>query len=110
LLFVLWISGPLEGRRVATLSGMSRAAVSNLVNTLARDGLVQRKTSAEDARAVILSLTDSGRRQFDATFGEHNAREQQWSRLLSAAERRQLITLLDKLSSGAHADWVNRRN
>jgi DNA-binding MarR family transcriptional regulator len=110
LLFVLWISGPLEGRRVATLSGMSRAAVSNLVNTLARDGLVHRETSAEDARAVILSLTDSGRQQFDATFGEHNAREQQWSGLLSAPERRQLIRLLDKLTSGAHENWVSRRN
>ena len=39
VLFVLRTAGPAEARQVAKLSGMSRAAVSALVNTLERDGL-----------------------------------------------------------------------
>jgi DNA-binding MarR family transcriptional regulator len=110
LLFVLWISGPVEGKQAAALSGMSRAAVSNLVNTLDRAGLVCRETSPTDARAVLLSLTPAGAKQFDDAFGEHNAREREWAALLTRDERRQLITLLAKLSHGARSDWVNRRD
>jgi DNA-binding MarR family transcriptional regulator len=110
LLFVLWISGPVEGKQAAALSGMSRAAVSNLVNTLDRAGLVRRETSPTDARAVLLSLTPSGAKQFDAAFGEHNAREREWASLLTRDERKQLITLLTKLSHGAQSDWVNQRD
>lgn len=110
LLFVLWISGPLEGKQAATLAGMSRAAVSNLVNTLDRAGLVRRRTSPTDARAVLLSLTEDGAKQFDAVFGEHNAREREWASLLTGKERKQLIGLLEKLSRGAGSDWVNRRD
>ena len=42
VLFVLWLAGPLESRHAARLAGMSRAAVSALVKTLERDGLVTR--------------------------------------------------------------------
>jgi DNA-binding MarR family transcriptional regulator len=110
LLFVLWISGPLEGKQVAALAEMSRAAVSNLVNTLDRAGLVRRETSPTDARAVLLSLTPDGAKQFEAAFGEHNTREREWASMLNRDERRLLITLLDKMSRGAGEDWVNHRD
>lgn len=110
LLFVLWTSGPLEGKQVAALAGMSRAAVSNLVNTLDRGGLVHRETSPTDARAVLLSLTPDGAKQFEAAFHEHNAREREWASMLNRDERRQLITLLDKMARGAGEEWVNHRD
>lgn len=37
-LFVVWIAGPTDGKTAAALSGRSRAAVPNLVDTLERDG------------------------------------------------------------------------
>jgi DNA-binding MarR family transcriptional regulator len=110
LQFVLWISGPLEAKQVAALAGMSRAAVSNLVNTLDRAGLVRRETSPTDARAVLLSLTPNGAKQFAAAFRDHNVREREWASLLTRDERRQLITLLEKLLRGAGSDWVNHRD
>src|SRR5512139_2906458 len=54
VLFALWAVGPMESKRVAQLSGMSRAAVSALVNTLERDGLVSRTQSESDRRVVRL--------------------------------------------------------
>lgn len=110
LLFAMWISGPLDGKTAAALSGMSRAAVSNLVNTLERDGLVSRDQHPGDARAVLLSLTQQGDRALRDTFRDHNARESAWAGVLEPSERRTLVALLGKLADAAHADWVNRRD
>lgn len=60
LLFVTWLAGPLEPARAATLAGMSRAAVSNLVKTLVADGLMARTPGERDGRSAILSLTERG--------------------------------------------------
>ena len=110
LLFAVWISGPIDGKTAAALSGMSRAAVSNLVNTLERDGLVHRDPDPEDARAVQLRLTERGERALRDTFRDHNAREAAWAGALTPQERRMLVGLLGKLADAAQADWVNRRD
>lgn len=109
VLFVLWLAGPLESRRVAALSGMSRAAVSALVKTLERDGLVSRSRAAHDGRAVALDLTASGRTRFAAAFAAHNARERRWASALSDDEVDTLTGLLEKLMGGEVAAAANRR-
>lgn len=109
LLFALWIAGPLDGKTAATLSGMSRAAVSNLSKTLDRDGLVRRAADPADARAVVLSLTDVGESALRSTFRAHNARETAWAGALEPPERATLVALLGKLADAAHSDWVRRR-
>lgn len=109
LLFVLWIAGPMEAKRAAELSGMSRQAVSALTNTLDRDGLVHRDAAEHDKRAVRLSLTEEGNAAMAEAFTAHNAREQLWADVLTADERDTLVGLLAKLgASASHAD-VRRR-
>ncbi|GAA3722123.1 DNA-binding MarR family transcriptional regulator [Spinactinospora alkalitolerans] len=97
LLFVTWLVGPLEQKNAADLTGMSRAAVSNLTKTLIADGLLDRAPSAEDGRSVRLSLTERGRREMVDVFRVHNEREHGWTSVLTEAEQRILIMLLDKL-------------
>ncbi|TVT23796.1 MarR family transcriptional regulator [Amycolatopsis rhizosphaerae] len=109
VLFVLWLAGPMEAKRVAQLSGMSRAAVSALVNTLERDGLVSRTPSAHDRRAVLLSLTGAGHEAITTAYEAHNEREQAWAKSLSKDEQEQLIGLLDKLAGGPAASEAKRR-
>ncbi|WP_067682890.1 MarR family winged helix-turn-helix transcriptional regulator [Nocardia miyunensis] len=101
VLFVLWLGGPLEAKRVAELSGMSRAAVSALVNTLERDGLIEKTRADHDRRAVQLTLTAIGHDAFTGAFPAHNEREQAWAGTLSGPEQETLIGLLDKLMNGA---------
>nr|WP_271214331.1 MarR family transcriptional regulator [Rhodococcus wratislaviensis] len=110
VLFVLWLAGPCEAKRVASLSGMSRSAVSALVNTLERDGLVTRRPSAGDRRAVDLELTDAGHDAIVSTYSAHNKREQTWTDALTASERLDLIRLLEKLASGAAAREAVKRS
>jgi DNA-binding MarR family transcriptional regulator len=109
VLFVLWLTAPLEAKRVAQLSGMSRAAVSALVNTLERDGLVLRRKAGHDRRAVELSLTPTGEQVFAAAFEAHNARERTWASALSDDEVTQLTALLEKLMASPVAAAANRR-
>lgn len=103
LLFVLWLAGPAEAKRVAELSGMSRAAVSALVNTLERDGLVSRRQADHDRRAIQLSLTAAGRAAITDSFLAHNARERAWAATLTSTERATLVRLLEKLMNGVAA-------
>jgi DNA-binding MarR family transcriptional regulator len=106
LLFTLWIAGPMEAKRAAELSGMSRQAVSALVGTLDRDGLVSKVPDEKDRRAVRLSLTAKGETTIGEAFVTHNERESLWAETLSAEERETLVRLLGKLGA---REGVRRR-
>jgi DNA-binding MarR family transcriptional regulator len=109
VLFAIWLAGPVEAKKVAELSGMSRAAVSALVNTLERDGLVSKERAPYDGRAVQLRLTDAGREAITSAFRAHNEREQEWAESLSQDELQTLIDLLGKLTThSTHFDARHR--
>lgn len=110
VLFVIWLTGPLEAKQVAELSGMSRAAVSALVATLGRDGLVVKERSPLDGRAVHLSLTEQGHEAITRAFRAHNAREQEWAGTLSEDERETLIALLQKMTANSVRFGVRHRS
>lgn len=99
LLFVTWLAGPLEASKAAELTGMSRAAVSNLAKTLVADGLLERTPATHDGRSVLLSLTEHGQAEMVEVFREQNEREHDWTSVLTETEQRILIMLLDKLIS-----------
>ncbi|NIJ12279.1 DNA-binding MarR family transcriptional regulator [Saccharomonospora amisosensis] len=109
VLFVLWLAGPLESKRVAELSGMSRAAVSALVNTLQRGGLVEREQAEHDRRVVLLRLTTQGEDTIKNDYLAHNERERSWAAALNPAERDTLVALLEKLMAGSAAAEAKRR-
>lgn len=110
LLFVTWLAGPLEAKKAAELTGMSRAAVSNLVKALVEDGLLDRAPGEHDGRSVLLSLTERGRKEMVETFQEHNEREHAWAHVLTEAEQRVLVMLLDKLITNRDQFDVRGRN
>jgi MarR family transcriptional regulator, negative regulator of the multidrug operon emrRAB len=100
LLFVIWLAGPLEPKRAAELAGVTKAAVSNLAKVLIRDGLLTRQPSEDDGRSVQLGLTKRGRAQISELFDEQRLRERAWVDVLTPAEQRVLVLLLNKLIAG----------
>jgi DNA-binding MarR family transcriptional regulator len=111
LLFTLWVAGPIESRRVAGLTGMSRAAVSSLTKTLSSAGLLARASDPNDGRAVVLSLTEQGSRALETAYRAHNRREAEWAHLLTADELATLNEVLTKLARAAQTQaWVNHRD
>lgn len=111
LLFTLWVAGPNESRRVAELTGMSRAAVSSLTKTLSAAGLLARDPDPNDGRAVVLSLTEPGSQALQTTFRAHNRREAEWANLLTPDELASLNSVLTKLVRAAQTQpWVSHRD
>ncbi|MGH9186968.1 MAG: MarR family transcriptional regulator, partial [Acidimicrobiales bacterium] len=97
VMFTIWVSGPLEPRNIAGLAGMSRAAVSSVLNTLERDGLVARSRDQADRRLVTVRLTPGGRRRLEKAYVLQNHREQQLLSVLEADELDTLTNLLRRL-------------
>jgi DNA-binding MarR family transcriptional regulator len=104
------VSGEIEAKKAAKLSGMSRAAVSSLTNTLETSGLVARTPDPADRRGVLLGLTLTGKQSFEETFLQHNAREQEWAAALTPNELQTFIELLEKLNSAGQQAWVKHRD
>ena len=76
VLWIAWIWGEAETRVIAEESGVSKATLSGVLNTLEKRGLAERKRSDEDGRLVLVSLTPSGTRLIKRLFPEINRQEQ----------------------------------
>lgn len=109
IMFVLWLAGPVESKQAAVLTGMSRAAVSNLTSPLVAAGVIERTPNAHDGRSVQLGLTAQGREEITELFVDQHNRELTWASSLDVAEQETLIRLLEKLINGAGED-VRRRS
>ncbi len=72
-------------------------SVMKLIDALEASGFIRRMAVPADRRRYSLVLTASGRAMLDTLRERHAAYETELSRRLSAAERQQLITLLEKL-------------
>ncbi len=110
LMFVTWLAGPIEPRRAAELTGMSRAAVSNLSKTLISGGLLASTPDEKDGRSVRLALTALGHDEMVAAFAEQNERENAWASALTEPEQRILVMLLTKLITNRSQFDVRGRN
>lgn len=103
LMFKLWILGPTQPARLADLSGTTRSAMSNLINTLEKAGLVERSRDGQDRRVVFVALTEEGRRAVSTVFPTQNGREALWFDVLDGAEKAQLVELIRRVASAGPA-------
>lgn len=109
LLLALWVTGSLTPHELARLTGMSRAAVSNLIGTLVNKELISREASPDDGRSVLLTLTDVGLAKIRTEFRAQNERESQWAEALTEEEQRTLVELLEKVMTQRRAIGARRR-
>ena len=99
---VLSVLSRFDGSRIGTiadLSGGEQPAVSRVIDQMERDGLVSRRPSLQDSRAVEVWITARGREVFTNLMPEADAFVQRMLRNLSAAEVRQLSGLLERIFS-----------
>lgn len=89
-----------EGLRAGELSRQLMVTEGNTTQVTApliRDGYVERRTSPQDARGVIFSLTPEGRALFNEMATEHKEWIHDAFANLSAKDIADLRTLLDQL-------------
>lgn len=83
LLNILWAAGPMESRELVRASGSSRANVASLLNTLERDGLIERTRSSGDRRQVLVRLTTHGESRLHAGIRVQAERDRRWFSMLT---------------------------
>jgi len=89
-----------DGSRVGTiadLSGGEQPAVSRVIDQMERDGLVARKPSVDDSRAVEVWITMGGRELIDELLPDAEAFVERMLGSFDGAEVRQLMQFLERL-------------
>jgi MarR family transcriptional regulator, organic hydroperoxide resistance regulator len=93
-LYVLWIWGDQESRRLAEECSVSKGTLTGVVTTLESRGLVARKSSPTDGRLVVIGLTAKGRSSIKRLFPKFNDHEALVTSRLDDSQRRSLAHLL----------------
>lgn len=93
--------GSLELRTVRLRLGISKSNATEVATTLVDRGLVLRKRSDRDRRALLLWLTPAGERLLAELFPAHARRVRDTFTALDEQEKRQLALLCRKLDRAA---------
>ena len=99
VLWIVWTWQPIETREIASEAGLGKAALSGVLATLERRGLITRKKARDDARLVQVSLTAAGKKQFEKLLPLVNALEAEIAAEIHPNNRALAIDLLRKLSA-----------
>lgn len=100
-LVFIWIFGEVPARDLARLSGISRQAVSGVLTSLERDGLIVRTRGVEgDKRVAPIRVTPTGKRYVEKGIRQQNVVESEFLSPLSRDEMKTLTSLLTKLIVG----------
>jgi DNA-binding MarR family transcriptional regulator len=99
-----------EGATLETLRtglGLSQPGTVRLVDRLAARGLVERRRSERDGRALALHLTDAGQRAVDGALAARADVTIEILDVLSARERDMLTRMLEKMLAAQTTDAVS---
>jgi DNA-binding MarR family transcriptional regulator len=83
---------------LAEAAGVAPPTATRMLDCLARDGHVERRHSETDRRAVLVSLTPSGRTAVQAAHEQASAWRRRVFDALEPDEREQAAALLNRLS------------
>jgi DNA-binding MarR family transcriptional regulator len=93
--------GVRTARDIAAHAVMHKSTVSRAVSALEERGLLARKPNADDRREELLELTRQGRAVYEALAPEAIAFEERLVAVLTPAEQKSLVALIDKLDRQA---------
>ncbi len=79
--------------------GVTRATISNMLQRMERDGLVNVRPAEQDGRAKVVRLTQAGCSFMEEILPPHYLRVSNLMEKLTEDEQRDLILLLEKLSA-----------
>ncbi|RYF59668.1 MAG: MarR family transcriptional regulator [Comamonadaceae bacterium] len=105
VLSMLWIFGEMATRDICKLTGVSRQAVSGVLSTLEKRGLVSReRAKGQDRRQHTVCITQSGVELIGPSLIAQNQVHSTFFSVLSADEAEQFGSILSKLLRGQSGD------
>jgi DNA-binding MarR family transcriptional regulator len=90
---------PLPLGQIAEKLHSVRSNVTQMIDRLTSEGLVERIFDSADRRRVLAQITEEGRRRFEAASQIEAQVEQELQTHFSQQERDQLVTLLSRLEA-----------
>ncbi|KGA97205.1 MarR family transcriptional regulator [Alkalihalobacillus alcalophilus ATCC 27647 = CGMCC 1.3604] len=97
ILYDLWIHDSVETKSLAELSGVTKATVSNVTNTLERKDLCYRKSDRHDRRLTNVLITEKGKLVMEELYPHFHQQEVEIVSGLEKEEQKQLSSLLRKV-------------
>lgn len=97
LVKLLLHGGDMTQRDLQEVSGISSAAISEVLAKLEGTGLIRRTRSDEDRRQLVIALTTEGTARAEELVEQRQAFEEQCLTCLDEQEQEQLVGLLDRL-------------
>lgn len=94
----LYENGPTSQNQLGRLVALDAATIKGVVDRLSGRGLIATGPDPDDARRVVVSLTDTGRGEAEKGFASAQRATEETLAPLSAGERAQLLSLLKALS------------
>ena len=91
-------AGELPVGELACAGGIATPTATRMLDTLARDGVVERRGSSVDRRVVTVRLTDEGRRLVRAKGKVVAEKRKRAYESLNPRERRDAVALLGRLA------------
>jgi DNA-binding MarR family transcriptional regulator len=91
---------------LAEMSGVTRATITGLVDTLEKDGLVTRRHDSGDRRMMLVHLTPKGHAMLQEILPGHFKQMATQMAPLSEHERKTLVRLLNKLAGDPAASHI----
>ena len=94
----LYESGPTSQNQLGRLVALDAATIKGVVDRLATRGFTETSPDPADARRVLVTLTDAGRKEAERGFPIAAAITEETLSPLDATQRTQLLALLKALS------------
>lgn len=98
-LWVIWVWKNPEARQVASESGLAKATLSGVLNTLEASKYISRKQSKDDKRIILLSLTGKGQKLIEKVLPEVAQNTKEVTQKLGKENLRDLANFLAALSN-----------
>lgn len=93
----LYVSGPTSQNQLGRLVALDAATIKGVVDRLGARGLTETAPDPADARRVVVTLTEAGRKEAERGFPIAAAVTAETLAPLNPEERRQLVNLLKAL-------------
>lgn len=97
LLTLLNEKGALTPQEAAELCGVTKATMTQQINTLFKDQLIDKQSVEEDRRKYLLITTEKGQEVITKALSEHTQWIEAVTSSLSSAEMNQLSDILEKI-------------
>lgn len=97
LLTLLNEKGALTPQMAAELCGVTKATMTQQINTLFKDRLIDKQAVEEDRRKYLLMITDKGQQVIAKALAEHTRWIETVTSSLDSIEMNQLSNILEKI-------------